>query len=158
MKQAAFVLLYTDPQAVYANLAEVTDHVRTMTVPVCLIGVRPDGRFGFPGGGVNEGEKPRAAALRELREETGIVLSSRDLTKHGCYTRGDLEIWSYSAKVHPDQLRSAVLGARYATHGAEIPGWVEMPLTKYFKHSFRQENWCGSALAEIESLYNKLGL
>lgn len=158
MKQAAFVLLYTKPQAVYAGLTEVTDHVRTMTVPVCLLGVRPDGRFGFPGGGVNEGEKPRMAALRELREECGIVLQGRDLTKHGCFTSGDLEIWSYSAEVDPEVIRSGILGAHYASHGAEIPGWVAMPLTKYFKYSLQQDRWCGSALQEMQRLYDKLGL
>lgn len=30
-------------------------------------------KWGLPGGGINRGESPEAAALRELKEETGIV-------------------------------------------------------------------------------------
>lgn len=32
--------------------------------------------WGLPGGGIEEGESPEAAAVRELREETGIVAES----------------------------------------------------------------------------------
>ncbi len=37
----------------------------------------------FPGGGVEEGETPVAGAVRELAEETGVVLAPEDLTDLG---------------------------------------------------------------------------
>lgn len=36
---------------------------------------------GIPKGGINPGEDPMDAALRELKEETGIVLSPKDLDR-----------------------------------------------------------------------------
>lgn len=35
--------------------------------------------WSFPGGWIEHGQTPREAALRELEEETGIVLSEKDL-------------------------------------------------------------------------------
>jgi 8-oxo-dGTP pyrophosphatase MutT (NUDIX family) len=37
----------------------------------------------FPGGGLDQGESPVAAAVRELAEETGVLLAAEDLTDLG---------------------------------------------------------------------------
>ena len=40
--------------------------------PRVLLVQKADGRWGLPGGGIRAGESPRHAALRELKEETGL--------------------------------------------------------------------------------------
>lgn len=37
------------------------------------------GFYDLPGGGVNDGEEPGEALLREIKEETGLMLSLRDI-------------------------------------------------------------------------------
>jgi len=45
-----------------------------------------DGRWTLPGGGIEFGEDPRAAALRELTEETGLVGEIIDLATVDSWT------------------------------------------------------------------------
>jgi 8-oxo-dGTP pyrophosphatase MutT (NUDIX family) len=45
----------------------------------------------FPGGGVDAGESPEDAALREIKEELGLELSREDLKLVGLVYRQDLD-------------------------------------------------------------------
>ncbi len=47
------------------------------------------GKWGFPGGAVELGETPEMAAIREVKEETGLEVEIRRLV--GIYTDGDME-------------------------------------------------------------------
>lgn len=71
-----------------------------------LIGRRSDsGRWNMPGGHIDEGETPKEAALRELREETGICLDSNKLMPLGeskkikTRTGKDMEVHAFYAYV-----------------------------------------------------------
>ena len=57
----------------------------------------------FPGGGLEEGESPVAGAVRELAEETGVVVAPEDLTDLGRFAlvtaeRGTLHFHAFVAR------------------------------------------------------------
>ena len=60
---------------------------------------RPHG-WDFPGGGVDKGEDPLTAAIREVQEETSIMITSPILLhiSHGEMDAGEYLIIGYSAK------------------------------------------------------------
>lgn len=62
-------------------------------------------KFGLPGGGAKRHESPVAAAVRELKEETGIVVMERSLKRIGFY-RYDHYGFKYNARVFSVELSS----------------------------------------------------
>ncbi|MBX7167465.1 MAG: (deoxy)nucleoside triphosphate pyrophosphohydrolase [Pirellulales bacterium] len=74
-----------------------------------LVGVRPEGKplagyYEFPGGKIETGETPDAAAVRETREETGLdVEPVRELlTTQHVYPHGHVELHFILARVRGD--------------------------------------------------------
>lgn len=68
-----------------------------------------EGNWGFPAGFLDYGERPRAGAARELREETGLVVDPGDLSAFDTFLVGDRDrahLWLLYAVP-----RSAVRGA-----------------------------------------------
>ena len=67
------------------------------------------GKWHLPGGGLHAGEDPLLGGLRELHEETGIILTSANLTPHGKHTwhiRGfTYDMYIYAARVGNVQLK-----------------------------------------------------
>jgi 8-oxo-dGTP pyrophosphatase MutT (NUDIX family) len=64
-------------------------------------------RWSFPGGGIAKGESPETAALREVREETGLILRVDDLKLHDeiVYTDDfDMKFTIFEAEVAQEKL------------------------------------------------------
>jgi 8-oxo-dGTP pyrophosphatase MutT (NUDIX family) len=58
--------------------------------------VTSPGQWGFPGGHVESGEEPLAAAHRELLEETGLTVDRLDLWWRGLKPGSSrVEVWAY---------------------------------------------------------------
>lgn len=85
----------------------------------CLLLARHvhDSLWATPGGAIEPGEAPDEAAIREFREETGLV-AGRPLALIGCYGGPDFEV-GYRSRA-----RTAYVVSMYAT--AEVSGLVSL--------------------------------
>jgi len=50
---------------------------------LALVHKRENDYYGFPGGGINEGESYEEALIREIREETGLIVIPESITEYG---------------------------------------------------------------------------
>lgn len=83
----------------------VLDHKDNLMLVWETIGV---GRWSVPGGGINKGETPAAAAARELYEETGIDVSPDSLEYLGFFQNARTEVgydaYVFAVRVAREQL------------------------------------------------------
>lgn len=75
------------------------------------------------GGGIDPGEDARTAAVRELREETGIVLATGDLVGP-VYTRSAL--FDFAARTCRQDEELFVARVRAADAGLSTDGWTDV--------------------------------
>jgi 8-oxo-dGTP diphosphatase len=83
------------------------------------------GRWSLPGGRVEAGEDDPTAVVRELLEETGLLVRPRELV--GRLERGPYDIHDYRCEVVGGALRAGddALDARWCT----VSDLAELPLT-----------------------------
>jgi 8-oxo-dGTP pyrophosphatase MutT (NUDIX family) len=95
----------------------------------------------LPGGGVNRGEAPLAAALREFREECGIDLSAADLklafemVDRSEYRHDHVRIYEASTTTPPliSVDRREILWARLFTPEAALAGPLTLHVRRYLE-------------------------
>ncbi len=103
------------------------------------------GRWGFPGGAIEPGETPETAAIREIKEETGLDVTVGRLI--GVYT--DLEI-TYP---NGDQAQSIVIAYELHVVGGELVCDPDETLElKYFSAEEKPQLFTGSH----EALWNDI--
>jgi len=113
----------------------------------CLLVVRDKGfrHFSLPGGGVRSGERPEDAAVRELREETGLSSVSVSPLPH-CATSDVFNTYyvflveaAGELRIDPYELGEALWW----------DGQKALPLFGYVKHVLRQLRWPDAATSGI---------
>lgn len=70
-KDAVFLAIYVDAISPWRYFKDNMQHLKC---PALIMIDRWDGRMGFPGGTVNEGENLLDALVREIKEEIGITI------------------------------------------------------------------------------------
>lgn len=70
-KNAVFLAIYVDSISPWKYFKDDMQHIKC---PALIMIDRWDGRMGFPGGTVNEGENLMDALVREIKEEVGITI------------------------------------------------------------------------------------
>lgn len=73
-------------------------------------GTISDWRWSLPGGGIEKKEDPLAAAVRELQEETGVVVSHSLVAKNTVLHKGEKNV-PYTAHIYQVTVAKAVLPA-----------------------------------------------
>ena len=70
-KNAVFLAIYVDAISPWRYFKDDMQHIKC---PALIMIDRWDGRMGFPGGTLNEGESLLEALVREIKEEVGITI------------------------------------------------------------------------------------
>ncbi len=70
-KNAVFLAIYVESISPWKYFKDDMQHLKC---PALIMIDRWDGRMGFPGGTVNEGESLMEALMREIKEEVGITI------------------------------------------------------------------------------------
>lgn len=86
------------------------------------------GYLDLPGGGREDGESPQACALRETREEVGLVLTPADLIWQHYYPDDPTPAWFFAAELTAEAEKKIVFGN-------EGQGWMLMPPESYVASS-----------------------
>jgi len=138
--QNAFVIFYAVDGKPYLNYEGVSSELRERAIPTCIMLMRDDGKMGFVGGRVEEGETLEEAAIREVSEEINAS-GSFDLEPIVAHDIGTMTTHAFAAEVSYDALLEMQKKAIDAQHfGSEIVG-VFLPHIIDFEEIYG--NWGG---------------
>lgn len=76
-------------------------------VPFILLGLKPSGKWEFPGGKVEPGESHQGAMEREWIEELGVMVECED-EQFGHARNGAYEVWFYEVDIKQDDYQDGV--------------------------------------------------
>lgn len=106
------------------------------------------GKWGFPGGAVELGETPEQAAIREVKEETGLVVEIHDLV--GIYTDCNMEY------PNGDKAQSICIVYEFQVAGGELTcDQGETLELKYFSLEETPELFCKQHMETWRDIKNR---
>ena len=145
MRTAVFLAITCMDSQPYLNYDQPITGEYDQKIPRVLLIMRWDGKFGFPGGWVDEGETPEQALIREVREEINYVLFKGEYKQVHEEIVGERRTILYHTDVTVDRLKGILDMASGADHYESevcgivtpnlIPGSLEHVLNLPFAYS-----------------------
>jgi len=170
-KNAVFLAIYVESISPWKYFQDNMQHIKC---PALIMIDRWDGRMGFPGGTVNEGENLIDALVREIKEEVGITIKPTQVhpivsheTRIVTHLYGlkvlEAEFLHIYYHILNNFSRSILLHAYEegdASHFmSEITGIKIVPLLKHDNKGlnlFMQNNFAGSGYQDLQIILNEL--
>lgn len=127
-------------------------------IPKVLSLSRHDGFVGFIGGKVDPGETLIEGLLREVKEETGLILNPNfSIEPLATYSDNEATIHSFSLEVTVNEmLDMATIISKSDNFGIEITGFALNHIERYVKDGgvdqVLSQNWKATGKLELEEL------
>ncbi len=158
-----FCVMYAENVVPYKNYNEVSKEVQKTKLPFAIMQMRWDGKIGFPGGKVDEGETLLEAVKRELKEELGIVFPEKFYSPVSTFYNDKVATHLFEVKVDELILLSLITRlSPIAQIGSEVLGVMLVPLCNttdiHLEHdNFLQHNFIASAKLELMNFVKEKG-
>ena len=181
-RRAAAVGFYVESFMPFSGKEPFPPAAQQASIPIVLMQLRYDGKIGFPGGIVEEGERAEEALLRELEEEMGVSEQTLGYTFAGRFEptcayevsiptgffKGKLRSYFYSCAITAEEMRAVERCGLSAEHfGSEVWGILRVncgqspPLPEYLGSSlgnFLKHEFLPSSDWQLFDLLIKRGL
>lgn len=158
--QCVFLLIYCKDGIPYKKYSLPNGR---LLIPKVLSLGRHDGNIGFIGGKVDPGESLISALLREVLEETGLVIDASLITPLATFSELKANIHSFSLEVtEKELLKMASVISNSETFGVEITGYNLNHIERYKNNGgveqVLNQNWKATGKLELEELIKQKGL
>jgi U8 snoRNA-decapping enzyme len=165
-KNAVFLCIYTDEISPWKYFKDDMQHT---SCPAVIMIDRWDGRMGFPGGTLEEGEPLEDALIREINEEIGIKVKPEKVKEIVSFENEKIATHLYGLHVHEieflhiyyhilNNFSRSILKHAYEEQDeshfmSEITGIKIVPIIKHENkgiNKFLQNSFAGSSKKDLE--------
>lgn len=151
MKESVFLAIVSP-----LTLGEMYEEHAGKTIPTVLMVNRWDGKIGFPGGFIDEGETPEQAIIREVFEELNLFIDNSLLEYEGCIEGKHLFVIYVSEELVKNIFSKIHLAKHFQQ---EITGLCNVHLENYGEKgltTFLNNSFSGNAKEQLLKLEFKI--
>jgi predicted NUDIX family NTP pyrophosphohydrolase len=121
---------------------------------------RDDGAWSIPKGEYEEGEDPRASALREFEEETGTALAATDLIELGSVRQKGGKVvaaWAAEGDLDAAAVRSNTFTMEWPPRSGRTAEFPEIDRAEWFDVEAARRKLIGAQAGLLDRLLERLG-